>query len=91
MGESDQKRCANCNIDMVNDGEPSKFDARYCTHCQNQVDGLFKTSQYARVYEFISRKFFPQIYNMNEEDSKANAAILIRSNPSLILRFPCVS
>ncbi len=92
MSELDtNKRCVNCNIDMVNDAEASKFDQKYCSYCQNQEDGSFEKSHYAKVYEFISEKFFQVVHRMNEKDSKANATTLIRSNPGLILRFPCVS
>lgn len=91
MVEQDTKRCVNCNIDMTVDLEPSKYDQKYCIYCQNQEDGSFETSRYAKVYEFVSRKFFPRVHGMNEKDSKANAAALIRSNPSVILRHPCVS
>lgn len=89
--KNSSNKCINCGIDMLEDASPSSFDQKYCIYCQNQDDGSFEKSHYKKVHDFISQKFFPLVHNFNEEESKANATILLQHNPALILRFPCIS
>lgn len=91
MGESKAKRCVHCGIDMVEDAAPSKFDSNYCEFCQNQETGAFETSQYRKVFEFVAGTFFQGMHTMNKKDAEANAEILIKFNPSILLRIPCTT
>jgi hypothetical protein len=89
LSREEIKKCVNCGIDMVIDAVPSKFDANYCEYCQDQENGAFESSKYTRVLDFIAVQYFGEVRQMKKDIAKANAELMIKNNPSFILKTPC--